>query len=171
MFAVAYSRTFAFQCSSRSGILRSRPCFGMAVFNPGCMGVGTAGDVLFRTIFADFRCMGAQNRAFSKPVDSACVFGFKMTAKKLDCTGSLCLGVGQLFHTRYGRLSGWHAKGRISRVLCKRTRGLEGGIGPVHLWVGRARPKRGDFCAARGTKSRRAGLGAPKPCGSCSDGG
>ena len=38
-------------------------------------------------LFATSECTGAQNRDFSKPVGSACVFGFEMTAKKLDCTG------------------------------------------------------------------------------------
>ena len=52
------------------------------------------------------RAIEGRKTDFMKPADSACDFGCKMTAKKLDCTGSLCLGVGQLFNTRYGRLSG-----------------------------------------------------------------
>ena len=63
-------------------------------------------DRRFGLLFAALECTSTRNFDFSKPVDSACVLGFKTTAKKLDCTGSLCLGVGRLFHTRYGRLSG-----------------------------------------------------------------
>ena len=52
------------------------------------------------------RTIEGRKTDFMKPAGSACGFGCKMTAKKLDCTGSLCLGVGWLFHTRYGHLSG-----------------------------------------------------------------
>ena len=45
-------------------------------------------------------CTGAQKVDFMKPVDSACVFGFETTAKKLACTGNPRFGVGRFFYTR-----------------------------------------------------------------------
>ena len=45
---------------------------------------------------------------------SGCAF-FKTTARGLDCTRVPCFGPG-FFYSRYGRLSGWHAKRRIFRI-------------------------------------------------------
>ena len=56
-------------------------------------------------------CMGMQRGRrpkirFNNAAGFAHVLGFKMTAKTLDCTGKPRFGVGRLFSTRYGRLSG-----------------------------------------------------------------
>ena len=63
-------------------------------------------DRRFGWISAASECTAAPNCDFSKPVDSACVFGFETTAKKLACTGNPRFGVGRFFTTRKGRLGG-----------------------------------------------------------------
>ena len=46
------------------------------------------------------QCTSTQNFDFMMPAGSACVFGFKMTAKKLDCTGNPGFDVGRFLYTR-----------------------------------------------------------------------
>ena len=57
-------------------------------------------DRRFGWISAASECTAAPNCDFSKPAGSACVFGFEMTAKKLDCTGNPCFDVGRFLYTR-----------------------------------------------------------------------
>ena len=57
-------------------------------------------DRRFGLLFAASECTSTQNVDFMMPAGSACVFGFKMTAKKLDCTGNPCFDVGRVLHTR-----------------------------------------------------------------------